>query len=151
MNENEIILQNPEDGMSKTLQIRNSTIDFLVFTKQNSQDSIEVRVHDENVWLTQDGIARLFDKGRSTIAEHLQTVFKEGELNEDSVCRNFRQTAADGKTYNTKFYNLDAIISVGSTQRVSIIAEMLSQQGIFSRMCRTNCTGQFINILRPNS
>ena len=113
MNENEIILQNPEDGMSKTLQIRNSTIDFLVFTKQNSQDSIEVRVHDENVWLTQDGIARLFDKGRSTIAEHLQTVFKEGELNEDSVCRNFRQTAADGKTYNTKFYNLDAIISVG--------------------------------------
>ena len=88
MNENEIILQNPEDGMSKTLQIRNSTIDFLVFTKQNSQDSIEVRVQDENVWLTQDGIARLFDKGRSTIAEHLLTVFKEGELSESSVCRN---------------------------------------------------------------
>ena len=63
MNENEIILQNPEDGMSKTLQIRNSTIDFLVFTKQNSQDSIEVRVQDENVWLTQDGIARLLTRG----------------------------------------------------------------------------------------
>ena len=91
--------------MSKMLQIRNSTIDFLVFTKQNSQDSIEVRVQDENVWLTQDGIARLFDKGRSTIAEHLQSVFKEGELSEDSVCRNFRQTAADGKTYNTKYVN----------------------------------------------
>ena len=84
-----------------------------MFTKQNSQDSIEVRVQDENVWLTQDGIARLFDKGRSTIAEHLQSVFKEGELSETSVCRNFRQAAADGKTYNTKFYNLDAIISVG--------------------------------------
>lgn len=97
----------------KILQIRNSTVDFLIFTKQNSQDSIEVRVQDENVWLTQDGIAKLFEKGRSTITEHLQTIFKEGELVEDSVCRNFRLTATDGKSYNTKFYNLEAIISVG--------------------------------------
>ena len=50
--------------MEKKMQIRNSTVDFLVFTKQNSQDSIEVRVQDENVWLTQDGIAKLFDKGQ---------------------------------------------------------------------------------------
>ena len=97
----------------KTLQIRNSTADFLVFTKQNSQDTIEVRVQDENVWLTQEGISRLFDKGRSTIAEHLNAIFDEKELDENSVCRKFRQTAADGKNYNTKFYNLDAIISVG--------------------------------------
>lgn len=97
----------------KTMQIRNSTVDFLVFTKQNSKDSIEVRVQDENVWLTQDGISRLFDKGRSTITEHLNSIFEEGELKEDSVCRKFRLTAADGKSYNTKFYNLDAIISVG--------------------------------------
>ncbi|MBE7723060.1 MAG: hypothetical protein E7244_01005 [Enterocloster citroniae] len=55
----------------KKFQIRNSTVDFLVFTKQNSEDSIEVRVQDENVWLTQDAIAKLFDKGRSTITEHL--------------------------------------------------------------------------------
>lgn len=92
----------------KTLQIRNSTADFLVFTKQNSQDTIEVRVKDEDVWLTQEGIARLLDKGRSTIAEHLNAIFNENELDENSVCRKFRQTAADGKTYNTKFYNLDA-------------------------------------------
>jgi len=92
----------------QTLQIRNSTADFLVFTKQNSQDTIEVRVKDEDVWLTQEGIARLFDKGRSTIAEHLNAIFNENELDENSVCRKFRQTAADGKTYNTKFYNLDA-------------------------------------------
>ena len=98
---------------AKTMQIRNSTVDFLVFTKQNSQDSIEVRVQDENVWLTQEEISRLFDKGRSTITEHLNAIFAEGELNEDSVCRKFRLTAADGKSYNTKFYNLDAIISVG--------------------------------------
>lgn len=97
----------------KIMQIRNSTVDFLVFTKQNSQDSIEVRVQDENVWLTQDGISRLFDKGRSTITEHLNSIFTEGELDENSVCRKFRLTAADGKNYNTKFYNLDAIISVG--------------------------------------
>ena len=95
------------------MQIRNSTVDFLVFTKQNSQDSIEVRVQDENVWLTQNGISRLFDKGRSTITEHLNAIFAEGELDESSVSRNFRLTADDGKSYNTKFYNLDAIISVG--------------------------------------
>jgi hypothetical protein len=67
-----------------------------------------VRVKDEAVWLTQEGIARLFDKGRYTIAEHLKAIFNENELDENSVCRKFRQTAADGKTYNTKFYNLDA-------------------------------------------
>lgn len=58
-------------------------------------------------------IAELFDKSRSTITEHLQNIFKEGELDENSVCREFRHTGADGKEYNVKFYNLDAIISVG--------------------------------------
>lgn len=95
------------------LQIRNSTIDFLVFTKQNSEDGIEVRVQDESVWLTQDGISRLFDKGRTTITEHLKHIFVDGELEEDAVCRKFRHTASDGKEYKTKYYNLDAIISVG--------------------------------------
>ena len=98
---------------NKKFQIRNSTVDFLVFTKQNSEDSIEVRVQDEDVWLTQDAIAKLFDKGRSTITEHLKHIFDEGELEENSVCRNFRHTGSDGKQYNTKFYGLDAIISVG--------------------------------------
>lgn len=100
-----------EDG--KKIQIRNSTVDFLVFTKQNSEDGIEVRVQDESVWLTQEGISQLFDKGRTTITEHLKHIFEEGELEESSVCRKFRHTGSDGKNYNTKFYNLDAIISVG--------------------------------------
>ena len=113
MDENENIVQNSEADMSKMLQIRNSTIDFLVFTKQNSQDSIEVRVQDENVWLTQDGISRLFDVDRSVVTKHLKNVFETNELEEISVCAKFAHTAADGKTYNTKFYNLDAIISVG--------------------------------------
>jgi len=97
----------------KNFQIRNSTVDFLVFTKQKAEDGIEVRIQDENVWLTQDGISHLFDKGRSTITEHLKRIFEDGELEENSVCRKFRHTASDGKSYNKKFYNLDAIISVG--------------------------------------
>ena len=113
----------------QTLQIRNSTADFLVFTKQNSQDTIEVRVQDEDVWLTQDGIARLFDVERSVATKHLKNIFKENELQEDSVCAKFAHTAADGKTYNTKFYNLDAIISVG--YRVMLDKQRLENGQIF--------------------
>ena len=94
-------------------QIRNSTAEFLIFTSQNKEDSIEVKVFDETVWLTQNMIAQLFDKGRTTITEHLKNIFESDELDEKSVCREFRHTANDGKTYNTKYYNLDAIISVG--------------------------------------
>jgi hypothetical protein len=95
------------------LQIRNSTAEFLVFTRQAGENSIEVRVDDETVWLTQKLIGVLFDKGRSTITEHLKNIFETGELDELSVCREFRHTAEDGKNYTTKFYNLDVIISVG--------------------------------------
>lgn len=94
-------------------QIRNSTAEFLIFTSQNKEDSIEVKVFEESVWLTQTMIAELFDKGRTTITEHLKNIFESEELDEKSVCREFRHTANDGKTYNTKYYNLDAIISVG--------------------------------------
>jgi len=93
--------------------IRNSTAEFLIFTSQAGEDSIEVRVENETVWLTQKLIAELFGKGRSTITEHLRNIFAEAELIEDSVCREFRHTGSDEKMYNTKFYNLDAIISVG--------------------------------------
>lgn len=95
------------------LQIRNSTAEFLIFTSQAGEDSIEVMVVDEDVWLTQDMIASLYGKGRSTITEHLKNIFLEGELNEDSVRRKFRRTGSDGKEYNTKFYSLEAVISVG--------------------------------------
>ena len=99
--------------MEKNLQIRNSTAEFLIFTSQAGENNIEVRVEDETVWLTQKLISELFDKGRSTITEHLKNIFVEGELDENSVCREFRHTANDGKIYQTKYYNLDAIISVG--------------------------------------
>ncbi|MBC7961656.1 MAG: virulence RhuM family protein [Steroidobacteraceae bacterium] len=97
----------------KKLQIRNSTAEFLIFTKQAGEGTIEVRVDDETVWLTQKLIGVLFEKGRSTITEHLKNIFETGELAENSVCREFRHTAEDGKEYGTKFYNLDAIIAVG--------------------------------------
>ncbi|SDL25206.1 virulence RhuM family protein [Natronincola ferrireducens] len=95
------------------LQIRNSTAEFLIFTSQTEENSIEVMIVDENVWLTQDMIATLYGKGRSTITEHLKNVFVDGELDEKSACRKFRRTGADGKVYNTKFYNLEAVIAVG--------------------------------------
>lgn len=98
---------------SKKLQIRNSTAEFLIFQIENKEEGIEVLYQDETLWLTQDAIALLFDKGRSTIAEHLQNIFQSQELQEDSVCRKFRRTASDGKNYAIKYYSLDAIISVG--------------------------------------
>ena len=95
------------------LQIRNSTAEFLVFTSQSGKNTIEVRVEDETVWLTQNLIAELFQTTKQNIGQHLKNIFTEAELQEDSVVKNFFTTAADGKKYNTAFYNLDAIISVG--------------------------------------
>lgn len=97
----------------QTLQIRNSTAEFLIFTSQACEGSIEVRVDEGTVWLSQKLMAQLFDVNVRTVNEHLQNIFKTIELFEDSVIRNYRITAADGKGYNTKFYNLDAIIAVG--------------------------------------
>ena len=86
-------------AMSKgrKVQIRNSMAEFQVFTTQAGEGGIEVRIEDETVWLTQKLIATLFDVDIRTISEHLKNIFASGELKEDSVLRNFRNTAADGK------------------------------------------------------
>jgi hypothetical protein len=81
----------------KKLTIRNSTAEFLIFTSQAGEDGIEVRVADENVWLTQKLIAKLFMVEVNTINYHLKEIFKSGELEENSVIRNFRITASDVK------------------------------------------------------
>jgi len=94
-------------------RIRNSTAEFLIFTSQAGEGSIEVRVEDDTVWLTQKLIAELFGVDVRTVSEHLRNIFKDGELQEGSVIRKFRNTASDGKKYLTQFYNLDSIISVG--------------------------------------
>ena len=99
--------------MSKELQIRNSTVDFLVFTRDAGEDGIEVRVQDGDVWLTQKAISELFDIDRSVVTKHLKNIFQEGEVDENSTCANFAQVADNGKTYQYKFYSLAAIIAVG--------------------------------------
>lgn len=93
--------------------IRNSTAEFLIFTTQAGEQSIEARYQDETIWLTQKMMAMLFDVEIPAISKHLANIFKNGELKENSVVSILETTATDGKIYKTKFYNLDAIISVG--------------------------------------
>lgn len=90
-NNSEIIIYQTEDGLTK----------------------IEVQLEDETVWLSQAQMVELFQSSKANISEHIKHVFEEGELEERAVVRNFRTTAPDGKNYNTKFYNLDVVISVG--------------------------------------
>ena len=97
----------------KKFQIRNSTVDFLMFTRDAKEEGIEVRVQDNDVWLTQKAIGELFDIDRTVVTKHLKNIFDSGELDENSVCAKFAQTADDGKTYKYKFYCLSAIIAVG--------------------------------------
>ena len=97
----------------KTIQIRNSTVDFLVFTKDAGEEGIEVRVQAGNVWLTQKAIAQLFDVERSVVTKHIKNIYGSGELEESLTCANFAQVADNGKTYQYKFYSLPAIIAVG--------------------------------------
>jgi len=98
------------------MHIRNSTAEFLVFTSQAGEKSIEVRVADETVWLTQKLIAALFEVDVRTVSEHLQNIFATKELTQDATLRNFRTVQTEGSrevARNVGFYNLDAIIAVG--------------------------------------
>ena len=87
--------------------------EILIYQNLDGNIKIDVRLENETVWLTQAQMATLFGKDKRTISEHIGNVFNEGELDENSVVRNFRTTASDGKNYATKFYSLDVIISVG--------------------------------------
>ena len=87
---------------------------FLIYQAEGGAIKIDVRFEDETVWLTQQLLAELFQTSKQNIGQHLKNIFEEGELTQQAVVKNFFTTAADGKNYSTKFYNLDAIISVGS-------------------------------------
>ena len=119
-----------------------NTGEILIYQNSEGSIKIDVRLEEETVWLTQDQMAALFGKARTTITEHIQNVFKEGELNEEVVCRNFRLTtqhgAIEGKTQevSVKHYNLDVIISVG--YRVK------SQQGTQFRIWATQRLKEYI-------
>jgi hypothetical protein len=90
--------------------------DFILFKTEDEKISVDVRFEDETVWLSQEQMALLFGKGRSTIAEHIANVFEEGELEQNRSCRNFRQVRQEGNRTVERdllYYNLDVIISVG--------------------------------------
>lgn len=86
---------------------------IVLYQTPDGQTDLEVKLENETVWLTQAQICMLFDKSKGSISEHISNIFREGELVKDSVVREFRTTASDGKAYTTKYYNLDVIISVG--------------------------------------
>ena len=100
---------------------------IVIYTTDDGQVEIEVRLEDENVWLTQNSMAELFNTTRNNITMHIKNIFEEGELQENAVSKESLLTAKDGKKYRTKFYNLDLIISVG--YRVK------SVRGIQFRIC----------------
>lgn len=99
--------------MAKQYVIRNSTAEFLTFVMDGKEDGIQVAYKNETIWATQKAMATLFDCSTDNISLHLKNIFSNGELQKDSVTEKFSATASDGKNYQTQFYNLDAIISVG--------------------------------------
>lgn len=99
--------------MAKKIEIRNSTAEFLIFMLEGKEEGVQVLYKDENIWCTQKTMAELFEVGVPAISKHLKNIFEEGELIENSVISKMETTASDGKSYNTSFYSLDAIISVG--------------------------------------
>ena len=101
--------------MKKNRQIvkQNTFTEFLLYTTPNGKVKVEIFLRDKTIWLTQDKVALLFGVQRPAITKHLKNIFETGELREDSVSSILEHTAEDGKTYKTKFYNLDTIISVG--------------------------------------
>jgi hypothetical protein len=98
---------------NKQIAKQNTFTEFLLYTTPNGKVKVEIFLRDENIWLTQDKIALLFGVQRPAITKHLKNIFDSGELHENSVSSILELTAEDGKKYSTKFYNLDAIISVG--------------------------------------
>ena len=120
---------------NKDLYIRSSAAEFLIFEQQKKEKGIEVRFEDGDLWLTQKLLGELYDTTRNNITMHIQNIFADGELEEKSVSKKFLLTASDGKNYNTNYYNLDMIISVG--YRVS------SDRAIQFRRWATNVLKQF--------
>ncbi|HQS02045.1 MAG: hypothetical protein B7Y07_02635 [Halothiobacillus sp. 24-54-40] len=93
--------------------VRSSAAEYLIFIAASGQGGVEAVYAEENVWITQKMMGLLYDVNVRTVNEHLKKIFSDNELQEDSVIRKFRITAADGKSYNTQHYSLPAIIAVG--------------------------------------
>ena len=98
---------------NKELYIRSSSAEFLIFEQQKKEKGIEVRFEDGDLWLTQKALGELYNTSKQDISYHLNNIFKDLELEQNSVVKNYLTTASDGKNYKTNYYNLDAVISVG--------------------------------------
>ncbi len=94
--------------------------EILIYQTEDGLTNINVKIQDETVWLTQQQLVELYQTSKSNVSEHIKHIFEEGELDEESVVRNFRTTASDGKNYNVLYYNLDMIISLGYRIKSSI-------------------------------
>lgn len=94
--------------------------EIIIYQADDGLTHIEVKMEDETVWLTQAQLVQLYQTSKSNVSEHIKHIFEEGELEEEAVVRKFRTTAADGKSYNTTYYNLDMIISLGYRIKSSI-------------------------------
>lgn len=117
-------------------QLPSNNSDFILYTSPDGEVRVDVFVNEETVWLTQKAMQELFDRAKSTVSEHISNVFAEGELEENQVVRKFRTTADDGKNYETTYYNLDVIISVGY--------RIKSQKGTQFRIWATKTLKEFI-------
>ncbi len=125
--------------MSKQLQIRNSTAEFLIFQAEDKAEGVQVFYKDESIWATQKAMAMLFDCSTDNIGLHLKNIFESGELLRESVTEKISATATDGKNYLTQFYKLDAIISVGYRVNVRFSHEdvWLNQEQLAEIYCTT--------------
>lgn len=102
-----------KDTNNKKSLVRSSSAEYLTFIAATGEGGVDAIYSDENIWLSQKMMSTLYNVDVRTINEHLKNIFKDNELQEDSVIRKYRITATDGKNYNTQHYNLSAIIAVG--------------------------------------
>ncbi len=93
---------------------------IIIYKDKNGNNNIEVKMHEDTVWLNQDELVKLYNSSKSNISEHIKHILEEGELDENSVVRSFSTAAANGKNYNVKYYNLDMIVAIGFRVRSDI-------------------------------
>ena len=123
---------------------------FLVYQTEDGQLKIDVRLEGETAWLTQAHMAELFQTTVPNVSMHLRNVFSEGELQLDSVIKEFLTTAADGKNYTTKYYNLDAIISVGYRVKSAVATRFRMSTGAARKSASTMSPSPRITLTSRN-
>ena len=127
-----------------------ATGQFLVYQTEDGQLKIDVRLEGETAWLTQAHMAELFQTTVPNVSMHLRNVFSEGELQLDSVIKEFLTTAADGKNYTTKYYNLDAIISVGYRVKSAVATRFRMSTGAARKSASTMSPSPRITLTSRN-